>query len=276
VWFFEILIPILYFAPRRFRHMACWATVVFQVLISATGNFGFFNLLTIALAFTLLDDQRFRPRVREKMVPRLDDRRARAWRGWILAPVGALVLLFSTIQFVNTFNRRITWAAPLAATMDFLFEFRIVNRYGLFAVMTTSRDEIVIEGSDDRLNWKAYEFRFKPGDVNARPGWLGPHMPRLDWQMWFAALGSWRENPWLVNFLHRILEGSPDVNELIAYAPFPPDRPPKYVRAALYDYRFTDPETRRETGAWWRRERLGLYLQTISLEDFNPPQTEDR
>jgi hypothetical protein len=278
VWFFEILIPIFYFAPRQLRHKACWATVIFQLLIAATGNFGFFNLLTIALAHTLLDDQRFRQGVRSWMVPPLADRRPRPWRGRILAPVGALLLLLSSMTFIDTlymFDRRIPWPVRLAKTQEFFEPFRITSRYGLFAQMTTSRNEIIIEGSNDGATWKPYEFHFKPGDVNATPQWLGPHMPRLDWQMWFAALGTRQRNPWLVNFVHRLLEGSPEVLDLLKSNPFP-EHPPKYVRASFCAYRFTQPEERQQTGAWWQRDRLALYLPAVSLEDFNPPRREDR
>jgi hypothetical protein len=108
----------------------------------------------------------------------------------------------------------------------------------------------VVEGSDDGITWRAYEFRYKPGDVLRRPSQVAPHQPRLDWQMWFAALGDVRDNPWFVRFCLRLLEGSPSVLALLDRNPFP-DAPPRYLRARLYDYRFSTPAERRETGAWW-------------------------
>ena len=146
------------------------------------------------------------------------------------------------------------WVSPL----------RTVNSYGLFAVMTRTRPEIEVEGSDDGVTWRPYEFRWKPGDLKRRPAFVAPHQPRLDWQMWFAALGNYRGNPWFMNFLLRLLEGSPEVLGLLPENPFP-DRPPRYIRAVLYEYHFTDPATRRKTGEWWRRERKGLYCPEISL-----------
>jgi hypothetical protein len=145
--------------------------------------------------------------------------------------------------------------------------FRTVNGYGLFAVMTTSRPEIVVEGSDDGETWKEYAFRWKPGDMGRRPGFVEPHQPRLDWQMWFAALSDVRQNPWFVSFVHRLLEGSPDVLRLLAADPFA-GKAPRFVRAELYDYRFTDRVARAKTGAWWTRKLLGTYLPAVSLEDF--------
>ncbi len=158
----------------------------------------------------------------------------------------------------------ITWPAPIPQLDRALRPFRIVNAYGLFAVMTTTRPEIVVEGSDDGTTWKAYDFKWKPGDLARPPAFVEPHQPRLDWQMWFAALGTYERNRWFQNFLIRLLQGSPEVLALLERNPFP-DRPPRYVRAVLYDYRFTDLATRRDTGAWWRRELKGLYSPVQTL-----------
>jgi hypothetical protein len=130
--------------------------------------------------------------------------------------------------------------------------------------MTTTRPEIVIEGSDDGTNWKAYEFKFKAGDVGRPLRWVAPYQPRLDWQMWFAALGDYRSNPWFVAFVERLLEGSPEVVALLAENPFL-DHPPRYVRAVTYEYHFSTWAERRETGAWWHREPHGDYLPPVGL-----------
>ena len=130
--------------------------------------------------------------------------------------------------------------------------------------MTTTRPEIVVEGSNDGREWLEYEFKYKPGDVKRAPPVVAPHQPRLDWQMWFAALGDYRNNPWFVNFMVRLLEGSPEVLALLAKNPFP-NAPPRYIRAARYDYHFTGPAARRAEGAWWRRTFMGLYFPVASL-----------
>jgi hypothetical protein len=157
----------------------------------------------------------------------------------------------------------------LAAVIRYAAPLQIVNNYGLFAVMTTERNEIVIEGSEDGEKWVPYEFRYKPGDVDRSPRWVQPHQPRLDWQMWFAALGSYRTNPWIVNLAVRLLDGSPSVPPLLANNPFP-QHPPRFVRATVYRYTFTDFETRRRTGAWWKREPRGLYLPAVGLRSTAP------
>src|SRR5207302_416589 len=120
----------------------------------------------------------------------------------------------------------------------------VTNRYGLFAVMTTSRREIIIEGSDDGVEWKPYEFKYKPGDVKDGLHWVAPFQPRLDWQMWFAALSDFQNNPWFEQLMFRLLEGRPEVTSLLASNPFP-NSPPRFVHAVLYDYHFTDWSTRK-------------------------------
>ena len=164
------------------------------------------------------------------------------------------------------FGARPVWFLPVAVVDVWLSPLRTVNSYGLFAVMTTERREIVVEGSNDGTNWLAYEFKYKPGDVNRRPAFVAPHQPRLDWQMWFAALGDYRQNPWFANFCERLLQGSPEVLALLEKNPFP-GHPPRYIRAELYDYHFTSFAERRATGAWWKREFIGEYLPPLSLPE---------
>ncbi|SPE24573.1 conserved hypothetical protein [Candidatus Sulfopaludibacter sp. SbA3] len=135
-----------------------------------------------------------------------------------------------------------------------------MNSYGLFAVMTTERLEIQVEGSDDGVTWRAYEFPYKPGDLRRAPPIVEPHQPRLDWQMWFAALGSYQQNPWFTNFMIRLLEGEPGVLKLMQYNPFP-NAPPKWIRARLFLYRFT----KWGQPGWWTREERGIYFPRVRL-----------
>jgi hypothetical protein len=132
--------------------------------------------------------------------------------------------------------------------------------------MTTKRHEIIVEGSMDGTTWQPYEFRFKPGELTRRPEFIAPHMPRLDWQMWFAALGDVQSQRWFVYFCGRLLEGSPPVLALLERNPFP-HAPPRFLRAVVWDYHFTDPAERRATGAWWKRELLGLYTPVLTVQD---------
>jgi hypothetical protein len=174
-----------------------------------------------------------------------------------------LIVFVSLVQLYAGFGGRIPGAA--AWTADEIAPLCTVNTYGLFAVMTTTRPEIIIEGSNDGLHWREYTFRYKPGDVSRSPLWNMPHQPRLDWQMWFAALGTPSENPWFAQFLKRLLENSPEVTGLLGSNPFP-QQPPLYVRALLYDYRYSSREEKEKTGAWWVRQPEEIYYPAATLE----------
>jgi predicted DCC family thiol-disulfide oxidoreductase YuxK len=252
----ELAIPFLFFAPRLWRFGGAILALSLQVMIFLTGNYTFFNLLTMSLCVLLLDDralERFHWPARE----------SRTKRAAVVA-VAVLILILTVSELHQMFfdapfdseNALVRAAGP----------FQIANTYGLFASMTTTRPEIVVQGSNDGVTWLDYEFRYRPGDLRQPPHWVQPHQPRLDWQMWFAALSDFRSAPWFTNFMLRLLQGSPDVLALLGRNPFP-NAPPKYVRAELFKYSFTNFETRRATGDWWVREPPGLYFPRISLED---------
>ena len=258
----ELGVPFLIFMPRRIRLTGAWCMIGLQMLILLTGNYTFFNLLTIGLCLFLFDDQalaRFAPQ-RLRGLGR--ERLPRVERAFI-AVLAAWIALLGWTRIIETFSGGAP--EPLRTLSRITAPFQIVNSYGLFAVMTTTRPEIIVEGSQDGETWTAYEFRYKPGDLNRAPKWVAPFQPRLDWQMWFAALGNYRQNLWFVGFAARLLEGSPDVLRLLDKNPFP-DRPPQYVRAMAFEYSFSDWETHRRTGAWWKREPLGTYLPAIGMK----------
>jgi hypothetical protein len=262
----ELAVPVLLFGPRLCRHLACLAIIGFQLLIAATGNYGFFNLLTILLCLAQLDDAAFPGFMRRRLLETPPNPSVAAtWRSRVLVVLAAGIFLLSLGPFLSNLRLMRFFPSWLVQVYRAAGSFQSVNSYGLFAFMTTRRPEIVIEGSDDGVTWRAYEFRWKPGDVDRLPAFTGPHMPRLDWQMWFAALGGFQENPWFLAFLSRLLEGSTDVLALLERNPFP-DRPPRLVRAMLYDYRFTDWEEGARTGAWWRRELIGPYGPVLGRE----------
>jgi hypothetical protein len=265
VFCIELGAPLLILAPRRLRFLAAAAIVCLQTLIGLTGNYAFFNLLTVALCVFLLDDAALRrwfpDRLAQALLTRQANRKASPARRWIAAGVAVLIVLVGSFQIVRAFGGMVP--RPVRVVMNWVAPFQIVNPYGLFAVMTTSRPEIIIEGSNDGRAWLAYEFKYKPGDVRRPPSWVAPYQPRLDWQMWFAALGTCYDNPWFVNFTLRLRQGSPEVLALLGKNPFP-DAPPLYIRALVYDYHFTDLATRRAEGTWWRREPMGAYACRFS------------
>ncbi|HEY6346941.1 MAG TPA: lipase maturation factor family protein [Bryobacteraceae bacterium] len=260
----ELGAPFLIFAPRRLRQAGAWAMLALQILIFVTGNYAYFNLLTMALVVFLFDDQA------------LSFVSFRRWAGSqpIARPsrAGKLVYAVLTVLLLTLGISRIFETVegglpePLLTLAGVAAPFQIANGYGLFAKMTQTRPEIVVEGSDDGEHWQPYEFRYKPGPLDRAPRWVQPYQPRLDWQMWFAALGSYRDNPWFVGFVLRLLQGSPEVLGLLESNPFPL-RPPRLIHAEVYEYSFSDWETRRRTGAWWQRRFLGEYLPAVGLRE---------
>jgi len=260
----EIVVPFFIWAPRRLRLLACGLLIFLQIAIAATGNYCFFNLLTLALCLLLIDDSIFK-----RQNATVIDRRYRFMdRLSIYAAVIVMVLTLplNARLIYSAFKPEEEWSRLLGSIYARAESFRIVNGYGLFRQMTKDRKEIMIEGSADGIEWKPYEFKWKPGDVQRAPGWCAPHQPRLDWQMWFAALGSYRQNPWFIQTVIALLHGKTQVAALFDKNPFP-ETAPRYVRATFYRYRFTNVEEHRQTGAWWKREELGEYLPSVSLED---------
>src|SRR5207244_4893032 len=218
----EIIVPFFIWAPRRPRLIAAGLMIFLQIAIAITGNYCFFNLLTIALCLLLIDDAAVRiPRLREAVGAQMAGAPS-PWRAGCgpalpirLCSYAAIAVIVVTLPV----NARLIFSAfkpparpphALATVYEQLEAFRIVNGYGLFRVMTKDRCEIVLEGSAEGVEWLPYEFKWKPGDVKRAPGWCAPHQPRLDWQMWFAALERPQQNPWLVGLIVRLLKGSDD------------------------------------------------------------------
>lgn len=286
----ELAVPFLIFAPRRLRRLAVEPLVGLQVLIALTGNYGFFNLLTAALCLLLLDDgvwprwlrTRLPEPVRGDPAEAADreegveaggaaaaGRRFRL-RRWPLMPFAALVFVVSTVELVGSTGWRAPWPDPVRAVRWAVAPFRSINGYGLFAVMTTERPELVVEGRRDGGEWRPYRFPWKAGDPERRPRFVAPHQPRLDWQMWFAALSADRgldprRNRWLFPFLARLAEGEPAVLGLLEENPFP-EAPPDLLRVRIVDYRFTAWETLREEGYWWRLGESKTYVPPLRTE----------
>jgi predicted DCC family thiol-disulfide oxidoreductase YuxK len=264
----------LIFLPRRARALAACCVLLLQAMIVLTGNYNFFNLLTMLLCIFLFDDAALSRLIPPSLASRAEQRAPLPRRtATVTAAVLALIVVPVGVNRIwQTFTR--SDLPILGAMTRAVAPLLIVNPYGLFAVMTTSRPEIVIEGSADGQVWREYVFRYKPGPLSRPALWNIPHQPRLDWQMWFAALGDIRENPWIISLMRCLLESRPSVLGLLAADPFK-GAAPLYVRAQLYQYGFTDRAAHRLTGDWWVRQRLGLYFPQVSLADFKRAEGAD-
>ena len=267
--FVEIVVPFSFWAPRRVRLTAAGLLIFLQIALAITGNYCFFNLLTIVLCLLLLDDASVAAVVgrgsREEYKPAAtSDRGYNIVARWLAIVVLVITMPLNAWHIYSAIQPQADLKRPIRFLYEHLQPFYIANGYGLFRVMTKERPEIQVEGSADGIDWIAYEFKWKPGDVNHAPRWCAPHQPRLDWQMWFAALGGPRQEQWFGNFVVRLLENEPSVTRLLARNPFA-DKPPKYVRAVLFKYQFTTSEEHRTTGAWWKRREIGEFFPEASL-----------
>ena len=281
----ELCVPWLIFLPSRLawtRLIACALMILLQVGIAATGNYGFFNLLTIVLYLALLDDRtlgRLLPRRVANDEPAESGSTHISTGGYVSRFVTVLrlgiavcIAVLSVMTVFREMDRTRRVRGPFdrgwpGALLTWVAPFNSVNGYGLFRVMTTARPEIVVEVSDDGTLWKEQEFKWKAGNVLRRPRFVEPHMPRLDWQMWFAALDPLSAQDWVLPLVDRLIAGEPAVTRLLS--PSPLANRPRYVRLAYYRYHFTSSSERAKTGVWWKRE-FEAYL-TEPLEAHRPP-----
>ncbi|HET9887633.1 MAG TPA: lipase maturation factor family protein [bacterium] len=246
----ELVAPVLLLCGERARRGGVFGILALQLGFALTGNFGFFNLLSFALCIPL-----FGARGSPAVAPRRS-----AWPLWIFA---ALVFWIGGWQCLERVLGPSFVPAPAATTVHWAAPYRSINDYGLFAVMTLERPEFIFEASEDGNEWREIEFRWKPGQLDRRPRFTGPLMPRLDWQMWFAALEG-APPPWVMQFARRVLEGSPAVLDLLANSEARAPRP-RFVRILLYDYQFTSFDERRATGHWWKRQLIRAATTPLSL-----------
>jgi predicted DCC family thiol-disulfide oxidoreductase YuxK len=264
----ELVLPFLIWAPRRLRHFACAGMLLLQVLILLTGNYTFFNWLTIALCLLLLSDDAWPAWLRNRVscVPAPPASR----HVWVRAavPVAAWIILFcGAARMPYAFSATWSLPTPVGYVLRAFDPLRIGQNYGLFAVMTENRPEIILQGSMDGRKWETYGFAWKPGDVSRRPKFVAPHQPRLDWQLWFAAKGDVRASPWFIRMAHQILKGEEDVLDLLGHDPFD-GKAPRYVRAVVYEYEFGTIGDRWKRGRWWKQGVAEPFLPMASLEDF--------
>ncbi|MFE7808614.1 lipase maturation factor family protein [Streptomyces sp. NPDC057430] len=250
----QLLVPVLLFTPQPVATVAAGLMVATQLWLVLSGNFAWLNWLTIVLALSAVDGSLLVGDHPQPDPP--------VWYVVVVAAVTALVLVRSYRPARNLLSRR----QAMNRSYD---PFHLVNSYGAFGTVGRIRDEIVVEGTDERVPhagtvWKEYGFKGKPGDPRRVPRQFAPYHLRLDWLMWFAALSPVYARDWFGPFVERLLEGDRDTLRLLRHNPFP-DAPPALVRARLYRYRFTTWRELRETGAWWHRTLVREYLPPVEL-----------
>jgi lipase maturation factor 1 len=253
----ELILPIGVFGSENIRFAVFAAFFFLQFSIWISGNYSYLNHLTVVLCIILISNK-FYPGFIEAPSVETPSLVLTAF----LSLAGGVLLVLQLIRFWHHFV-----PSRLAYKILYPFTFfHLANRYGIFAIMTTNRYEIIVEGSYDGETWLEYCFWYKPSEVTRRPRRISPYHPRIDWQAWFLPFSDYASERWFQNFLMHLLKGSPEVLKLIRINPFP-DRPPKYIKAAIFDYEWSSLKEKQQTGAWWRRTYVGNYSPIMMLRE---------
>ena len=262
----ELIAPWFAFYPRLARHIAGVIMVLFQITLILSGNLSFLNWLTLVPALACFDDSFW-----SKLLPRALVQRATAAAAsaspslpmrrvaWTVAAIVALLSFQPVANMISPNQIMNTSFDPLD----------LVNTYGAFGTVGRERLNVVFEGTDATVpdahaEWKAYPYVALPVALNRRPPQIAPYQPRLDWQMWFAAMSTPDQYPWTLHLIWKLLHNDPGALSLFGGNPFP-NKPPRYIRAVLYRYQFAprgNPD-----GNWWKRQELGLWLPPLSAND---------
>ncbi|MEW8508029.1 MAG: lipase maturation factor family protein [Candidatus Thiodiazotropha sp.] len=259
--FSELLVPFLIFFPRRFRYFAAGITILMQLLIIATSNHNFINLLTIILCLFLLHDDLLKRFLPNSLVQRIEatDTTPGPIRSALIVIALLLILPASLIAFTS----RVAGQPAPSMVQGFsqsVQRFGIGHIFHIFPTMQTQRQELVIQGSNDGRTWQTYDFKYKPGKPSTAPAIIIPHQPRLDWMVWFVPTQQPLQLHWFGRLMERLHQGSESVTALLANNPFP-EKPPRYLRVDSFSYSFTSPQERAQSGKWWRIEYLGSFPQ---------------
>lgn len=281
----EFITVVLLGLWRNARLAGAFGIILLQVAIALTGNYTFFNILTVGIALLVIDNALWSTLLPTSWVDSVTagvqsvglgwpvggvgtllPASAAVWFGWLAVGVGVAYLVLSGFQAARMFTR-LEPPQFIQQSLQTVRPFRVTNTYGLFASMTTDRPEITVEGSHDGKTWQQYHFKYKPNGPMDRPPQVAPHQPRLDWQMWFAALRR-QPPPWFQAFTARLLENSSAVTKLLEYNPFITDNPPRYIRARVENYEFTNFRELINSGRWWQVGKSRPYMSAVSVDNF--------
>ncbi|WP_330230725.1 lipase maturation factor family protein [Nocardia sp. NBC_00508] len=263
--FAQLVVPFGLFAPQPVASIAAAIIVATQLWLVLSGNFAWLNWVTIVLAAGAISQSSAAAVLPVPTPPALPG--PPLWFAGLVIGFTVLVVFLSYWPMRNMISSQ--------QLMNRSFNpYHLVNTYGAFGTVGRIRFEVVIEGTaeptiTEQTAWKEYEFKGKPGDLRRLPRQWAPYHLRLDWLMWFAAFSPHYARDWLGPFLMRLLENDRATLRLLRYNPFPMS-PPRYVRAQLYEYRFTTPRELARTRAWWHRTLVSRYVPPVTLTDDQP------
>lgn len=265
-WLAELIAPFFVFWPRIGRHIAGVIIVALQVFIIISGNLSFLNWLTIVPALACFDDS-FWARILPKKLSvkaraaheNAEESKPMVITAWAIA---GIVGILSIQPLYNILS-------PNQAMNRSFEPFELVNTYGAFGSVGLERDNVIFEGTMDdttgnKARWKPYLYKGLPVQLDKRPPQIAPYQLRLDWQMWFAGMGTAEQYPWTYNLVWKLLHHDALALSLFANDPFN-GRAPRYIRANIYKYKFAKPGNPQRL--YWNRELLGAWMPVLSVND---------
>lgn len=252
----QLVVPFGLFAPQPVASVAAGIIIVTQLWLVVSGNFAWLNWLVIVLAWAAVSDSAVAAVLPAPAAPALAD--SPLWFTLVVFvfAVATVALSYLPVRNMLSSHQRMNQSYN---------PFHLINTFGAFGVVDRVRYEVVVEGTEEAVltahtHWHEYEFKGKPGDPRRLPRQWAPYHLRLDWLMWFAAHSPAYARPWFAGFLYRLLRNDPATLRLLRRNPFP-DAPPRYVRARLYEYRFTSARQLLATHAWWERTLVGEFAR---------------
>jgi len=254
----ELIVPFFIFLTRKLRITAAIITIVVQLLIIATSNHNWINILTIVLCLFLLDDNILRKYLPEKWLLIKESKINTEKKSVFVLPVVAILIIITSVSVFFEFNFKQKLPELVAQSNLLVRSWGIGHIFHVFPNMQTERHEFQIEGSYDGKEWKAYQFKYKPGPLNQRPKFIIPHQPRLDWMIWFVPPQHPRFMGWFNRFIMKLKQGSPEVLSLLESNPFK-GKPPRFIRVQVFQYKFTTTDEKEATGQWWKYRYLGVF-----------------
>ncbi|QOR72401.1 lipase maturation factor family protein [Ruania alkalisoli] len=258
----QLVVPFALFLPQPIASIAAGLMILTQLWLVASGNFAWLNWLTIVLAFSAVGDDQLVALV-PALGPVLDDGSQATGDLWWVILVGVMAAVTVVLAVRPALN---LMSANQAMNASYN-RWHLGGAYGAFGSITRRREEVVVEGTSDpdgRTGWQEYVFRGKPGPVDRWLRQVAPYHLRLDWGMWFLALGSGAQHRWFTVLLRRLLEADPRTLRLLALDPFE-GRRPCWVRARVFRYRYSTWHEWRASGHWWVRTVSGDLAAPLTL-----------
>jgi hypothetical protein len=262
----ELIAPWFVFWPRIARHIAGIIIISFQFTIFLSGNLSFLNWLTIVPALACFDDGFWSKILPRKLVQRAETAQKNSTQS---KPMNVTALVVTLIVALLSIQPAFNLMSPRQIMNTSFDPLNLVNTYGAFGTVGRERMNVVFEGTNDdeptdSANWQPYIYKGLPVLLNERPPQVAPYHLRFDWQMWFAAMSAPEEYPWTYHLIWKMLHNDKNALTLFRNNPFS-EKPPKYIRAVLYQYQFAEPGNKKRL--WWSRQKVNDWIPAMSVQD---------